>query len=571
MIKTLNVYYYNTSNDIIEKNNIFLKKLVEDLNVSVVTTSSFTILDKLKTVNRYGGLLITGNFEFVNNDIRNLLLNDLFFVYNNNNEISEDIVYVKNCKNETIDKVIKLLEENNEFNNILNNMFENLIYNKSSKLFNNSYIYSKEYFYPIGINRYEEKITENTICLNLFRKLFVNEKFLINNIYKNGVTATRYIITLKDVVRTSIGKKKYKVKRKILKSEVGYIKEKKVIDKCINEIKDKYLNSRYIVFHNSRWLGVTSASYELFDNLIDLQEISKKSDAKKIAKTLNEAKVKQVILSAFCSGWEDLCREIKKVNRNIKIKCFYHGSHSQIIEEINNELYINVIKLHKERLIDKIATCKESLYEFYKTEGFDISFIKNTVRLKDEVKNKIEEYKIEFEKESKENELNEKFKIGIYAAGNDWRKNVYNSFASASLINNNIIDTVVVSDEVNEFSKYHNINIVGSKTRIEREKLLAKMSLNDINLYVTFSECAPMLPLESLEMGIICITGNNHHYFTGKLRDYLVVDREDDVIAIKEKIEKCLNNKEEILKLYKTWKESYDSESKKSVKEFLSK
>ena len=228
------------------------------------------------------------------------------------------------------------------------------------------------------------------------------------------------------MVRTGIGKKKYKVKRKILKSEVGYIKEKKVIDKCINEIKD-------------------------------------------------------------------------------------------------------------------------------------------------EVKNKIEEYKIEFEKESKENELNEKFKIGIYAAGNDWRKNVYNSFASASLINNNIIDTVVVSDEVNEFSKYHNINIVGSKTRIEREKLLAKMSLNDINLYVTFSECAPMLPLESLEMGIICITGNNHHYFTGKLRDYLVVDREDDVIAIKEKIEKCLNNKEEILKLYKTWKESYDSESKKSVKEFLSK
>ena len=94
------------------------------------------------------------------------------------------------------------------------------------------------------------------------------------------------------MVRTSIGKKKYKVKRKILKSEVGYIKEKKVIDKCINEIKD-------------------------------------------------------------------------------------------------------------------------------------------------EVKNKIEEYKIEFEKESKENELNEKFKIGIYAAGNDWRKNVYNSFASDSLINNN--------------------------------------------------------------------------------------------------------------------------------------
>ena len=587
MIKMLNICYYNTSDNIIEKNNKFLKGLVEDLNINIIT-SSISLVNKFKTLNKIGGLVITGDFEIVNSDIRNLLLNDLFFVYDNNNKISSDIFYIKDSKNETVTEIINLLEKNqesklnklnnkdieNEFNNIVNNMFKNLICNKSTKLFNNSYIYSKEYFYPIGINRYEEKITENTICLNLFRKLYANEKFLVNNIYKNGLSATRYIITLKDVVRTNIGKKKYKVKRKVLKSEIKYVKEKQIIDECINKIKSEYTNSRYIVLHNSRWLGVTSATYELFENYIDLQEISKKVDARKIAKAINNSNIKQVILSAFCAGWEDLCIEIKKINPNIKIKCFYHGSHSQIIEEVNNELYTNVIKLHKERIISKLATCKESLYEFYKTEGYDISFIKNTVRIKDETKNKIKEYKIELEEEikkNKEKKESNKLKIGIYAAGNDWRKNVYNSFASASLLDNSIIDTVVVSDEINEFAKYHNINVIGSKTRIEREKLLAKMALNDINLYVTFSECAPMLPLESLEMGTVCITGNNHHYFNGKLKDYLVVDREDDVIAIKDKIKLCLDNKDEILKLYKSFKESYDSESKKSVKEFLSK
>ena len=45
----------------------------------------------------------------------------------------------------------------------------------------------------------------------------------------------------------------------------------------------------------------------------------------------------------------------------------------------------------------------------------------------------------------------------------------------------------------------------------------------DVVLYVTFSECAPMLPIESLDAGTICIMGHNHHYFKdSKLHDYLV-------------------------------------------------
>ena len=34
-----------------------------------------------------------------------------------------------------------------------------------------------------------------------------------------------------------------------------------------------------------------------------------------------------------------------------------------------------------------------------------------------------------------------------------------------------------------------------------------------MNLYVTFSECAPMLPIESFEVDVPCILGNNNHYF----------------------------------------------------------
>ena len=572
MIKTLNIYYYNTSDNIIEKNNKFLKNITEDLNVNIITSST-DIVTKLNNIYKTGGLVISGDLLLVNNDIVNVLLNDMFFVYDNYNNISENIFYVKDIKNEKLKNIINdLKNSDNNLDKVINQVYDNLVINKTTEISNNSYVYSREYFYPIGINRYEENISENTLAINLSRKLFKNEIFLVNKIIKYGVSSTRYIITLKDIIRNNIGNKKYALKRKILKSDIKYNKESMVINKAINKIKNEYANNRYIVFHNKRWLGVTSASYELFDNLVNLEEISKKIDAKKIAKAIIKSGIKQVVFSGFCYGWDNLAIEIKKYNKNIKIKCFFHGSHSQIIETVNNELYMKIIKLHKNRIIDRLATCKQSLYEFYKQQGFDVYFIKNTVKLNEETKTKI----LNLQNEIKENNLNneilkDKIKIGIYAAGIDWRKNMYNSFASVATIDNAIIDTVVISNEINEFCKYHNIKFMGSETRVEREKLLSKMSLNDINLYVTFSECAPMLPLESLEMGSICITGNNHHYFNKELSSYIVVDREDDIISIKEKIENCLENKETIIKLYKKWKESYDSESKKSVKEFLNK
>ncbi|MEG1010033.1 MAG: hypothetical protein RSF67_09530, partial [Clostridia bacterium] len=187
-------------------------------------------------------------------------------------------------------------------------------------------------------------------------------------------------------------------------------------------------------------------------------------------------------------------------------------------------------------------------------------FIKNTVNLNEDILKNI-----------KNNNSNSNLnKIGIYAAGSDWRKNTYTQFAAASLIKNFNIETVGINYDIELFANVHKFNIFGSKSKINRNELLKKMSENEINLYVTFSECAPMLPIESLEVGTICITGDNHHYFTNTpLEKYLVVKREDDVMEIYNKIIFALENKDEILKLYKKWKIDYDISSKQSVKNFL--
>ena len=96
------------------------------------------------------------------------------------------------------------------------------------------------------------------------------------------------------------------------------------------------------------------------------------------------------------------------------------------------------------------------------------------------------------------------------------------------------------------------------------------MSNNSLNLYVTFSECAPMLPIESFEVGVPCISGNNHHYFRNKeLEKYVIVKNEENPQSIAEQIENCLNNRDKIMELYSQWKKENDILSEKSVIDFL--
>lgn len=80
-----------------------------------------------------------------------------------------------------------------------------------------------------------------------------------------------------------------------------------------------------------------------------------------------------------------------------------------------------------------------------------------------------------------------------------------------------------------------------------------------------------MLPLESLEMGVPCVTGNNHHYFNHDktLKKYLVVSEENNPEAIKNKIMECIQNKDAILSAYKKFRKENLDASRESVKEFL--
>lgn len=447
---------------------------------------------------------------------------------------------------------------------IINKIIKSLGFDHSSDeiqyLKNDIIIYPREYFYPLSYNYQNNIFTDNTCMVHYFDATWISKKERMENKLQRYVGKKNSFRILKT----------YRFIKRNLKRAIKIIlfpitlyrrykrKYTREYKQLLNSAVDKINNSsnEYIVLHNPSWFGVTSATIELFNNRIPCGELLRKKDVKLVGDAILNAQIKQVIFSAMCIGWKELAIYIKQKNPEIKIKSFWHGNHSQVSEPYGWTRNMEIIDLHKQGIIDVMGTCKRSLIEFYKKEGYKTAFITNRVVLKEKIK-----------RTRKTDEI----RIGLYAAkSDDWRKNMFTQIASVAFIKNVVLDMVPLNKDAIEFAKMIGVKLEGLEKPIPRDELIKRLANNDLNLYVTFSECAPMLPLESFEVGVPCLTGNNHHYFKNtELEKYLVINNEASAIDISKKAKYCIENKDEIMKLCKDWVKENNKKSKDDVQKFI--
>lgn len=316
----------------------------------------------------------------------------------------------------------------------------------------------------------------------------------------------------------------------------------------------------YIAVYNKNWFGPSIATKGLFENTLGIEELYSDIIREHMADYFVRCGAKLIIFSSFSVGWDKLVRSIKERRPEITVKVLWHGSFALNTEAYDWDMFCTVLTLYKSGYIQSLGFVKKSMAEFFQRKGYRAEFVANRVSIPEDVLSALPV-----------KTAHERIRIGLYSSEGRWVKNTYNQFAAASLFEDAEISCVPLSDRAVMLSRFFDFHLSGSYSNLSREKLLTLLASNDINLYATFSECSPLLPLESLELGVPCITGNNHHYWQGtELEKYLVVDRVDDCIEIYNKARLCLEHKEEILRLYRQWKKGYNSESMESVRRFLS-
>lgn len=535
---------------------------------------------RVKALNEYGGIYFDTDMKVIK-DISDLLEDQTFLGLEDSGYANASVWYEKEKNSYLTTELLKVYRKIEKFEpdkvtefaipKLLSKILDEHGLRKGIRekqiLNGNISIYPRDYFYPYSFHRDDDIFTENTRMIHYFDASWLprRQKLEMKMVRTFGKRGTDFIFDTYRKTKLIIVKLlkiplfpiviyRHRKKKMIFVTE-QYLERLDNTIKSIRQNKDK----DYIIFYNSTWFGVGSSTKELFENLVDCGEIFRKKDIKAIGNAILESNINQIIYSASVIGWAELTNYLKRKKKDIKVKVFWHGSHSQILDYYGWARNMEIIKLHRKGYIDAIGTCKKSLMEFYKSQGFNAYFITNKVTLlpnKDEI-NKPEK--------------RDKKVIGIYAAKcDDWRKNMYSQMAAIKLIDNAVIDMVPLNEQAKSFAKQYGIEMTGLEKSIPREELMKRIATNDVNLYVTFSECAPMLPLESMELGVPCITGNNHHYFKNtELEKYVVVNNENDIEEIKDKIITCMENKDKIIELYKTFSKKNLEESKKEVKEFL--
>ncbi len=429
------------------------------------------------------------------------------------------------------------------------------------KLDKGVFVYPREYFYPYSYNRDNNCFTDNTCMIHYYDASWVPKgERRENRIYrtlgkKNGARFIKICRTTKKTVKNICKVPIYPALclYRNKKAKEFFISRVEEVRKNFEFVK----NNKYVAIHNSDWLGTTFSTKELFDSTLSIGELWRQYEIDEIANMLVNSKIELIIFSAFSESWFPLIDKIKDLSPKIKIKILWHGSNAMHCEGYDWNVFKKMFEYLNNNIIESIGFVKKTMYDLYLKKGYKVEFVKNTVHLNLTLDS--------FEKDDSCT------KIGLYASGDRWVKNFYNQLSAASLVENAEIDCIPLSTKAIEFSKLLNVHLNGSFKTLDRENLLRRMAQNDINIYTTFVECAPMIPLESLELGVPCITGNNHHYWENtELEKYLIVDAVDNVFEIYDKIKLCLENKDKILKLYKKWKEEYDLESKESVEKFTS-
>ncbi len=348
--------------------------------------------------------------------------------------------------------------------------------------------------------------------------------------------------------------------RHLKKIKSIYFYDKKNTKFVLDKI-DKISNG-IIVFYNPECIGIMNSTLEMFDeeSTVALYELFNKKQINEISGKIASKKIKQVIFSTMAFGYKELAENIYQKNSKIKIKFLWHGSHSLFVNPNEQRFLENILELSKRKIVSSIGFLKESMANCYKEKGYNSYFVMNDVS----VVNK-ENYVFT-------NNDEKDIRIGIYSSGDRWEKNTYNQLSACAMVKDAKIDMIPKTNLAISFCKLMGIKFQDDSQNIavKREQLLERMAKNTVNLYVTFTECAPMIPLESLEVGVPCIIGNNTHYFRGtNLQEYLVVKEEDSIDEIFEKINLCVGKKDEIIKSYKEWKKVYSKQAKESVINFL--
>ncbi len=522
-----------------------------------------------------GGIYLDTDVKILK-DISHITDKDMFLGYEDSGYVGTAVIGVKEKNNRYIKEILDYYNKIDHFNeDIMYNYVNPVIITKILKKYdstvneqgirvfdNNVYVYPRDYFYPLNYNYSEKLYTENTCMVHLFNATWTGkgEKRTVGIYRKFGPSLGKKIndlidgcFNLKNKIIINI-KRLYNFARMQYSIYINIPKRIKKINKTLAEKKENY-----ITICHPEMVEENDGIEELFKgNILNLREMHTRKEAKKVANEIINSGKKNIIFNSYAEGWNMLISELKMIKRDIQVKIIIHDEMYSMSEKNNWNLLDNILDLYNKGYINELAFLKQSLYEFFNRKGYNAKRLMRTIEIINKEKYMVKENKREY------------VKIGMYNALDTVSKNPYNQLSAISLLENVKLDYAPVNYKISMVARKYNINLCDASTELTNEDMYRRMADNNINLFISLAEDSSLNPIKSLELGTICLVGNSFEYFNGtELEKYIVVEKENDIIEIYNKIIYAIENKDKILELYKEWKKEYNTKAEKYLNEII--
>ena len=307
-------------------------------------------------------------------------------------------------------------------------------------------------------------------------------------------------------------------------------------------IKDNIIyNKKYLIIISKMSENLYEAFNYTFGNTIVMD--NNIDNITRIKDFINNSNFKTLVFVDYQVENEEVINNLIKKH---EIKLVYTKALGALSDEFLKYTFNNLYNLYDNGTATEIAFLDKGLYETFKHKGENVKYIKLDIERN---KNASRDY--------------DKNVVGLLNNEHNPRHSFYNELSAVKLSNKFLAKLPKISKTAKNFLKLFNIDHVV----VKNSELINN---NEINLYVNFTDNDDTVFLKSMDANVPCIMGNTElldNY--KKLKDYLVMDSDDDIDEIKDRMNLVSKNREAILKDYEKFREDYSKESAKLANEFL--
>ena len=279
------------------------------------------------------------------------------------------------------------------------------------------------------------------------------------------------------------------------------------------------------------WQGIRQATYGQGLPVLEVPGITSAAHAQLLLAALEKLPLRRLVVNGIPPGTVPFAYALKAQLPHVEVLFVYHGSPSQAFHEAESGVVNELIVAAQKGVVSRVGIVKNGLRAAF-TAGLGVPTFELWNRPPAPLHLRDARHAVQ----------RRVWRIGVFGTVTLVHKNVLTQVLALCGLPN--VEIHVLRRPAVPYLDFCRAPIVEHGTYLPHDRFVRLLLAMDVNLYVSLTECFPMLVIESVSAGVPCLTSATSAVYAldPVLHDYLVVAELDSPDEITAKVQRVLDN-----------------------------